>query len=291
MLMSTYSKLTYRNEVNQELSLSPFSTFWCEKCEETISNQIHLQKQVDTHGKFFTGMSLNERYITLTGFVMHGMDIHNANSTLQIVFNPTIKGTLYFENTALGISRNIECRILSIPSCYWSQKQLKFDINLICPDPFWKGESITEYIAQIVKKFKFETAIPKNGMSFGTRKRTLESKFENAGNVESGFQAFIRAAGGTVINPEIRNEATGEKIKILYTMKKNDVLLITNTLQEKRIEINGINGFKYLDAKNTTFFKIMVGSNRIGYYADENISNMTVHVTYTPYYTHTEVLA
>lgn len=290
MLMTAKSKLIYENEVGEKLSLGPFSNYWCEKCEETLVNQIHSQKQVATHGKFFTGMSLDERYITLTGIVRSTINIQQAMSTLQRVFNPTLKGTLFFETTALNIKRNISCRIEEMPNVYWSNGVLQFDINLVCLDPFWKGKDIVEYIALTIKQFSFPVAIPMGGMSFGTRLQALESKFENAGNVESGFRAIIRATGGTVLNPEIRNEVTGEKIRILYLMKRYDEILIVNSLQEKRIEVNNVNAFKYIDAENTTFFRLAVGTNRIGYFADENISNMSVYVTYTPYYTHAEVI-
>jgi len=289
MLMSANAKLIYKNAVGEEISLAPLSTFWCEKCEETMANQIHSKKQVDTHGKFFTGMSLDERHITLSGTVMPPMDAYSAMSKLQRVFSPTLSGMLYLRNDAMRIKREIACRIKELPKVYWSKGALKFDINFVCLDPFWRGEDIVEYIALTLKQFKFSAAIPADGMSFGTRRQTLESKFENVGNVESGFKALIVAFGGTVVNPEVRNEASGEKIKILYTMQRYDTLLIVNSLQEKRIEINGVNAFKYLDAESTTFFKLAVGTNRIGYFADENVSNMSVNVIYTPYYTHAEV--
>ena len=290
MLMTARAKLIYRNSVGEELSLAPLSSFWCEKCEEQMTNQVHSKKQVDTHGKFFTGMSLDERVIVLTGTVLPKMNTQTAMSILQKAFNPTLAGKLYYENIALGIKRDIACRVAQMPKVYWSNNALKFDISLTCLDPFWKGQDFIEQIAQTLKQFKFPVAIPMSGMSFGTRVQTLESKFENAGNVESGFRATIRAAGGAVINPEIRNEATGERIRILYTLQKNDSLLIINSLQEKRVEINGINAFKHVDAEATTFFKLAVGTNRVGYSADENISNMVVYITYTPYYTHAEVL-
>lgn len=290
MLMSAKTKLIYRNAIGEELSLAPLTNFWCEKCEEQMANQVHSAKQVDTHGKFFTGMSLDERYITLTGTVRRPMNTQTAISILQKVFNPTISGILYFESSVLRIKRDIFCKVTELPKVYWSRGALRFDINLVCLDPFWKGQDVTEYIALILKQFVFPVSIPMGGMSFGTRVQTLESKFENAGNVESGYRAIIRAVGGSVLNPEIRNEVTGELIRVLIDMKRYDELVILNSLQEKRIELNGDNVFRLLDTENSKFFKISVGTNRIGYFAEENVSNMSVHVSYTPYYTHAEVI-
>ncbi|MCL2420825.1 MAG: phage tail family protein [Defluviitaleaceae bacterium] len=288
MLVTPSVTLKYKNTANQEMALNFLSTFVCEKCEEVANNQVHSIKQGGTHGQFFTGMSLDERNIRLTGQVRRGLSSEAALQILHNVFNPTINGILYYENPTLGMQKEIPCRASELPSVYWSQKQLRFDIPLIALDPFWKGQSIIESIAETLKEFYFPTSIPQEGMSFGVRHSTLESQFENRGNVESGFMAVFRAQYGTVVNPEIRNEITGERIRLQYTMQKNDVITILNDLQEKRVDINGTNGFRYLDAANTTFFKIAVGTNRIGFFADANINNLLVHVRYTPNYTFAE---
>ena len=81
---------------------------------------------------------------------------------------------------------------------------------------------------------------------------------------------------------------TGEKIKLLYTMQKDDVISIVSDILEKRVVINGMNGFKFIDAEHTTFFLLTAGTNRIGYNADENVSNLYVHVRYVPNFTFAE---
>jgi len=288
MLVTPYVNLSYINAATGELLLNFLSTFVCEKCDEAANNQIHTIKQGGTHGQFFTGMSLGERNIRLSGHVKHGINLEAAMQALHSVFNPTIAGILRYENKRMKIYKEIPCRISELPQVFWSRNQLRFDIVLVALDPFWKGQSLTEIIAQTVKEFSFPSAIPARELSFGTRHSTLESKFENKGNVESGFLAVLRARYGTVVNPEIRNEVTGEKIRLNYTMRANDVITILNDLQEKRVEINGVNGFRHLDAAGTTFFKIDVGTNRIGFRADTNVSNLFVNVRYTPNYTFAE---
>jgi hypothetical protein len=137
--------------------------------------------------------------------------------------------------------------------------------------------------------FYFPLKIVKGEFTFGLRKRQLESKFENGGNVESGFICTFRSYGGTVKNPSVINSITGEQIRILYNMQKGDKIEVINRLQEKQVLINGVNGFRYYDAKNSRFFKIAVGTNIIGYSADENINNLFVSVSYIPNFTSVEV--
>lgn len=289
MLAIPSIELKYVNEVKQEVILSPLTNFFLKKVEETLKNQISSQKQVATHGKFFTGMSLDERNIVVTGEVKDSVNMNYAISKLHQVFNPTLQGVLYYYDKVRKVTLNIDCRVIEFPKTYWSKGTLFFDIRLMCLDPFWKGFGVTENIAITQKMFYFPLKIEKDKFTFGLRKRQLESKFENAGNVESGFICTFRSYGGTVTNPSIVNVVTGEKIRILYTMKKGDKIEVINRLQEKQIYINGANGFKYYDAKNSTFFKIAVGTNIIGYLADENINNLFVSVSYIPNFTSVEV--
>lgn len=289
MLATPNIELKYINDAKQELMLAPLSSFFLKKVDETVKNQISSQKQVSTHGKFFTGMSLDERNIVITGEVKDTIDPNYATSRLHQVFNPTLAGVLYYFDKKRNVKLSINCRVSSFPKTYWSRGTLFFDIQLVCLDPFWQGLALTENIAITKKMFYFPLKIIEGQFTFGIRKRQLETKFENVGNVESGFIVNFRAVGGTVKNPSIINKITEEQIKILYSMQKDDEIVVVNRLQEKQILINGTNGFRYYDAKNSTFFKIAVGTNIIGYSADENINNLLVSVSYIPNFTSVEV--
>jgi len=122
-------------------------------------------------------------------------------------------------------------------------------------------------------------------MVFGIRHATLETRFENMGNVESGFTAEIHARHGTVVNPSIMDMETGNQIRLYYTMARGDRFVVENYQHIRRITLNGENALHLLDQEATAFFLIQVGRNRIGYRADENVSNMEVRVRYTPEYT------
>ena len=285
MLVTPDVTLSYVNSVGQEMDLTYFSPFVCTDCDETAANQVHSIKQPGVHGKFFTGMSMDEKFITLMGEVRREMPLVTAERTLQNVFNPTLEGVLHFRHRRENVPKEIPCRLVEQPTVYWQGARLCFDISLVCLDPFWKGEAVTNLIAVTMKEFYFPAYIDEGGMSFGTRRATLESEFENAGNVRGGFVATIRARGGSVRNPEIRNIITGERIRVIYDMARDDVVTIVSTLQERRVLINGVNGFRHLDAAASTFFMIDVGKNVIGYFADENISNIFMSVRYTPNFT------
>lgn len=288
MLVSPYVSLKYVNTAGKDMGFNFFTTFVCESCEEVSTNQVHSIKQAGTHGQFFTGMSMEERHIRLTGTVRHGLPTISAVQLLHNVFNPTISGTLYYENCRYEMNKEINCRAEELPQVYWSGGHLRFDVRLIALEPFWKGKPHIENIAETERMFFFATSIPHGGKSFAVHHGMLESTFDNVGNVESDFIAILRARYGSVTNPEIRNEETGERIRVLVHMRQHDELIIHNGLQEKRVELNGKNAFRHMDAENTTFFRIAVGKNRIGYRADQNASNLVVHVRYIPLFTFAE---
>ena len=285
MVITPEVLLAYENEKRQAMEFNYFSTYMVLDAEETAGNSVHSLKQPGVHGEFFTGMSLDKKHIALRGEVRAGISLEAAQRALGNVFNPTIKGVLRYKHLRLRDEKAIDCKLSTLPRVFWRRRRLQFTIELECPDPFWKGEAITEIIAETKKKLAFPIVIPRGGMMFGARRATLESEFENRGNVEGGFTATIRARTGTVTNPEIRNMVTGERIRLLYVMQPNDVITIVSTLQQRRVLINGANAFRHLDAEASTFFNIAIGRNVIGYFADENVGNLLVSVRYVPNFT------
>ena len=285
MVVTPDIEFTYENEKKQSVTFNYFSTYIVNNADETASNSVYSIKQPGVHGEFFTGMSVEKKHISLRGEIRAEMTLEAAQRILGNVFNPTIKGILRYKHLRLSDEKAIDCKLSSLPRVFWRRRRLQFTIELVCTDPFWKGEAVTEVIAETTKKLSFPVVIPTGGMAFATRRATLESEFENRGNVEGGFTAHIRARTGTVTNPEIRNIVTGERLRVVYFMQPGDVITIVSTLQQRRVSINGENAFRHLDAEVSTFFSIAIGRNVIGYFADNNIGNMLVSVHYVPNFT------
>ena len=276
--------LTYTNERQMSLIMAPFSEYWLEKVQEDLKNNIFSEAQTGLDGKIFVTDNLDERRLVLTGFLNEN-NWQPMKRALERTFNPTLGGTLTYTNIAQGVTRTIECRVEAVPSIYWSRGEPRFDIQLVCSDPFWRGQERMEIIALLQKAFHFEVAIPASGMYFGLRRRTLQTEFENVGDVASGFRVVFKAtAGGTVVNPLVKDMVTGDFIKVNYTLHPNETLEVINFPQQKRIILNGTeNAFRYLDV-GSVFFELPVGQNLIGYDSDENVSNLNVTIYYIPFY-------
>lgn len=264
------------------IELKPFSDFWLETAKETLKNETYISQQVGQDGATAIGDNLGVRNIVLTGFFRNA-NFEDKTRELIKTFNPKLKGTLTHHNKTLNVTKTIDCKVLEVPQPYFNKQVCYFDVQLECADPFWKGNKTTVVLALLMKLWKFPWVIPKGGTVFARRTKALTTTFENMGDVESGFSVRFTATG-SVINPRIENKATGEFIKINYTMQKDDVIEITNYPLIRRVIINGnVNGFRYLD-DNSTWFTMAIGTNTFGYFADENIANMFVNIQYVPFY-------
>jgi len=296
LFVTPHVTLTYKNSAGRAMTFNFFSPFVITAGggEEHHANNVYGVPAPGRHGESGTGMRMDRRHIRLVGEIRKDtISRESAREILHNSFNPTLPGVLTSDNAQTGVHRHISCVLEELPTVEWhpQKKCLVFEIMLVALDPFWRGRPLTVSIAQTLKRWSYPMSIPQRGsvlpstMVFGIHHATLETRFQNMGNVESGFTAEFRARHGTVTNPSIRDEETGNQIRLNYTMARGDVLIIENYLHLKTIRLNGERAMHLLDAESTRFFLIQVGTNRIGYRADENVSNLEVRVRYTPEYT------
>ena len=297
LYVTPHVTLTYQNSAGRSMSFnfnSPF-VITARGGGESHTNNVYGVPAPGRHGETGTGMRMDRRHIRLVGEVRNnfGLTREAAREILHNTFNPTLQGVFTSSNRQTNVTRSISCVLEELPTVEWNESKrcLVFEIMLVALDPFWRGVPLTVTIAQTVKRWSYPMSIPQRGsklpdtMVFGIHQATLETRFQNMGNVESGFTAEFRARHGTVKNPSIRDEETGNQIKLDYTMARGDVLIIENYLHLKSVRLNGENALHLLNPPKTKFFMIQVGTNRIGYRADENVSNLEVRVRYTPEYT------
>jgi len=296
MLVTPHVTLKYINAAGRDMSFNYFYDFVIEKCIEEQPNNIYSVEQDGIDGEFFTGMRMGKRSIRLLGYVKNsGTSLHTVKQALGYVFNPTLSGVLHYSHALMPrASKSIPCRLTELSEPVWDNKRgkLTFDILLTALDPYWRGNAHTEVIAKNQRKWRFPTRLPARprGFVFDVRRSGLTSIFQNIGNVRTGFEATLRAVGGTVVNPEIYDVTSGKRLVLNLTMQPADVVHIINFPLLKRVFINSVNGFSTLNtrAENFGFFLINVGENHIGFRAEENVSNLQVSIRYTPQFTFAE---
>lgn len=281
--MKATEKLIYTNENGEAVEFSFFSIYTVTKFTDSdLDNEITTTKTNLQDGETVAGAALGMRGITIEGLYPLEAKSNATERRLKKVLNPKLKGVLTFRDTE--VERYIDVLPESTVDIIRKPGHGEFSIDLIAPFPFWKEREKTEYIALLTPQLKFSLVIPKRkGIVFGRRKPILETKVENVGDVASGFRVVFRAKG-PVENPCIINKITEEKIKILKTMERGDIIEVINLPYQKQVYFNGIKSFSILDRRNSKFFTLEVGKNLIGYQADLNTINLDVIIYYSPLY-------
>jgi len=312
MYVSPHVTLTYTNTAGDSVSMNFFDHVIPTVLREDVAQTTHSVVQSGVPGSLVTGTRAQERFIELRGEVRDapGLPDEYFINRLERAFNQNLYGTLRYENANPNIAisaKEISCRLEKNPRIYWAGTHMAFDISLVSHEPWWRGRAFTQNIAETEKLWSFAHSVPQRrqkleerpaGMVFAKRAQTLQSTFQNVGNVPAGFVATLRASGGTVVNPELVNIDTGQRIRVLVTMQPNDVVTILSTAQERRVFFRGggeaamheVDSIHLLDRHNRDFFLIQVGANGVGFNADVNVSNLLVSLQYTPLFTAAEVL-
>lgn len=227
-------------------------------------------------------------------------DRNNETNRQRIIkfFNPKYTGKMTINHS--GTKRNIEYELEGWTFVAKSNvfNRLAISVDLICPDPFMKnidnyGQNMADITPMIafpwrVVKQKVTVPAPYKGLALGgqiTGYRTLKRAvpLPNDGDVSTGLQIQIVATRGSCKNPKITLVGTGQFVRVVTDMEKDDVLLIDTNNRHQVIELNGVNIYQRIDRRSDPF-ELAVGENYLEYDADENYTNIDVRLYYTPRY-------
>lgn len=155
----------------------------------------------------------------------------------------------------------------------------KAEIIFTAHNPYLLDEQNTKLI---IKKFS-------GGLKFPIK---LKTRFSNVGykrdydnDSDTDIPVKIKYFG-PVINPVIRNETTGEAIKINRILEENDILEINTEDGKQTVNIikgNGIteNVFHWIDLENRDFFKMIIGKNIISYSGDDESHSGNIELEFS----------
>ncbi len=156
----------------------------------------------------------------------------------------------------------------------------KFLIDIFCADPMFKKNTLTKKIlSRSEGKFIFPWIITDakydNILSYRISFDLVE--VENEGSVTIGGSVIL-IAKGTVENPGVENLMNGDRMVINKTLQAGEKIIITTTDDENK-GVKGFRGgieynyYKYWNFEND-WMKFDIGSTLIGYFADNDTSNM-----------------
>jgi hypothetical protein len=150
----------------------------------------------------------------------------------------------------------------------------KTTISFYCANPYWLDENEQTIDIKSVKGgLIFPIKFPNKFAQVSFYK-----DINNDGDVEMPIQVIYQ---GPATNPKILNETTGEYIQINMEIGEKETLIIDTTSGKETVNLITPNETKDVYNKinlNSTFFKLIVGNNRIRYSSDVEGANDKVSI-------------
>ena len=252
---------------------------------ETSDITLTATENAGIDGATVTNRRLGPRHIDIVGGIPSG-DREAYRENLVRFFNPANEGTAIIEYC--GRQRKVGYLIENVDfgtldSVY---KIPEFTVSLYCENPMLLstssyGRNIAAFIPQFSLPFKC-TVEKKQIM--GYQKISQSILIANDGDKAVGAEFVVTATRGEVDSPTIRNETTGQYIKVMRKLFMGDTLQISTIPRQKEILINGSNAITDMDRMSDLSLCIIPGDNVVEYDAEDGMTNMDVRLYYTPEY-------
>ena len=222
---------------------------------------------------------VESRLITITAEYPSTEDTETRRQNLIRFFNPYLTGKLYVNYS--GVKRVINYEVAGFKDSRENlYDPLKFIINLICPNPFFKDErEFSKNMAGKINSITVPFTIPASGMIMSAKVLRQEATIINNGDKDTGLIISFMAKG-EVSNPKIENLTTGKFLRIVVDLMPGDILTINTNKGNKRIELNGKNISQKMD-RSSSFIDMQVGENILKYSADKGYTNLNVYPKWT----------
>lgn len=267
-------KLIYTNERGQSITLGDSPPLLVTKVDGlgAVQNEIQRQRAPYQDGSTVVGSTLAERELTIEGVILD-RDVDQYRRQLVQAFNPKLLGTLRYERGT--VRRETQCvpeLAPAFPSDFSKRYQV-FSLTLLCPSPFWLDDyTVSEEIVTWIGGMTFPLVLPTSFAMKGPKVINIVNK----GDVETPVRIEFR---GPATNPRITNRSTGDSIQVNRQLLAGDVLVITTDFGNKRVEINGVNAFNWIDL-DSVFWQLRVGDNVVEYSSDDPVEPAAVVITY-----------
>lgn len=253
------------------IEFSYSSPFWINSVEGLSENDIDISSSqgVSQIGSTVTATSIQSKSITINGTIM-GATAEYRKTLLSAVL-PGVSGKLYYEDYY------IDCIPSKTPVISNGLGTQEFQIVLFCAYPFWQNVENQE-IAFTQKlslfKFPFSTGFPFKISDFS---QSIYKTVNNDGNSESGLIVKFTAVTD-VVNPQLLHVDKMKFLKLNYTLKAGETVIINTNAGQKDVTINkaGVitNAFKYLTVDSDMALTASMGDNLFEILATTNIEGL-----------------
>jgi hypothetical protein len=274
--------ITITNQNGESICLGHRGPFFLEKIEGLGEVGVGIESQKAPHqdGSTYIDNTLENRALSMEGTIIakgNPEALPAARRKLQRVLNPKLgeaviiyrQGERVKEITGMAESTPVFPGGKGRRGHYYQ----KFLLHLICHQPFWQDQfTESREIVTWIGGMTFPLLLPARFAMKGLPVINVV----NMGDVETPVKIEFQ---GPATNPKIENRTTGEYIQVQRNLSLGDTLLLTTDFGAKRVEINGVNAFHYIDL-NSVFWQLRPGDNIVEYSSDEPTEPAAVVISY-----------
>lgn len=244
---------------------------------DSLENSMNTVIPAVGDGAEITSQRIAARNIDLSASVKNRRNNGPERRKAMDFFHPRHGFTLYV--TQGGVTRWIPARLERF-QCrdQPADRHVSLSVALLCGDPyFYSADNYGKDIAAVTGCFGFPyLSMIGRGFRTGFYNFAKQVEIENSGDVETYARVVIEASG-RVENPKLIQN--GAFIRLLDTLQEGDRIEID--MAENRIRKNGVNCIGKIDRYSSfTEMKLIPGSNRISFDADDGDTNMKVFLYY-----------
>ena len=264
-----------------ETSISPFLLADCDGIYNYEYN-VTTQENGNVDGSTVIGSQLKARNIVITV-----IDIDRFARNRELLDNVfSCDGVLVYDD---GIhKRKIAYTVEKLTGTDGTFQKRTTQISLLCADPHFHDIEDNELdMAYIDSLFEFEHEFKDEEISRIVKTQTLEILNENGADTS---MTIVMTANGTVTNPSISLEETGEALKIGvngikdFTLEAEQKIEITTDVNNCTVYLIDNTGNKsninhYLTS-DSVFLRLKHGANPLAYNAKSGVDNLTVSITF-----------
>lgn len=254
-----------------------------------VTANIQSQKSSYTDGSAFLDAILDEREIEVKFLIVADAvaletygDVSRMREHVASVLNPKLgPGVLTYENER--VVRLITCIADAVPQFPDGNDRVEMiqnaSVTFIANNPFWRSTKIDEEPAfKPLFQFPFSGAFQ---MGLQQDKRIIQ----NDGDSETPI--FVEFHGPAV-NPIIKNNTTGEHIKINQTLLEGERMVVDTSNNNKSVcfvsQDGAVRNVFHWITLDSTLFQLKIGENEIEYTADNDIQGAIVDISYSKLY-------
>lgn len=275
--------LIVQNKYGQQMELTHNEAYVIESIEglDPPEAVINTTRNANADGSVYNSSYVDNRQIIIT-LAINGPAESNRIQ-LYKYFKNKYPVRLYYRNETRDVYIDGYCKNMQIE--FFNKKQIA-QITVLCPEPFFNGANNTIIdFSSITSGFEFPFSVedPPGEIEFSTINIEQEKDLINMGDVETGFDIYLKA-NGPVTNPTIYNSETNEYIKLNISMAEGDTIFINTRNKQKTIQLtsNGVTTNIIGNLVNgSTWFTLTPGDNLFVITAETTPENLDAYTVLT----------